>query len=130
MVWCGRVVLCLCEVRVRIICVDGRSRYLCIMLGGYLRIRGAPSVQSCCNSGSAWPVSQKNGKSGSHCHWAGRFDTICTAVCDRCDSSIACKLCRLKPLNVLPDLSLSAFVSICAILLIYHISPTCYHTDK
>ena len=34
----GWVVLCLCEVRVWIICVDGRSRYLCIVLGGYLRI--------------------------------------------------------------------------------------------
>ena len=29
-------------------CVDGRSRYLYIVLGGYLRILGAPSVQSCC----------------------------------------------------------------------------------
>ena len=25
------------------------------------------------------------------------FDTICTAVCDRCDSSTACRLCRLEP---------------------------------
>ena len=31
-----------------IICVDGRSRYLCIVLGGYLHIWGAPSVKSCC----------------------------------------------------------------------------------
>ena len=30
--------LCLCEVRVWILCVDGRSRYLCIVLGGYLHI--------------------------------------------------------------------------------------------
>ena len=29
-------------------CVDGRSRYLYIALDGYLRILGAPSVQSCC----------------------------------------------------------------------------------
>ena len=29
----GRVVLCLCEACVWIICVDGRSRYLCIVLG-------------------------------------------------------------------------------------------------
>ena len=34
----GGVVLCLCEVRIWIICVDGRSRYLCFVLGGYLRI--------------------------------------------------------------------------------------------
>ena len=34
----GWVVLCLCELGVWIICVDGRSRYLCIVLVGYLRI--------------------------------------------------------------------------------------------
>ena len=28
---------------------------------------------------------------------AGCFDTICTAVCDRRDSSIACRLCGLEP---------------------------------
>ena len=32
------MVLCLSELRVWIICVDCRSRYLCIVLGGYLRI--------------------------------------------------------------------------------------------
>ena len=26
---------------------------------------------------------------------AGSFDTICTEVCNRCDSSIACRMCRL-----------------------------------
>ena len=31
-----------------IICVYDRSMDLCIVLGGYLRIYGAPSVQSCC----------------------------------------------------------------------------------
>ena len=40
----GGVVLCM---RVRILCVAGRSRYLYIVLGGYLCIFGAPSVQSC-----------------------------------------------------------------------------------
>ena len=44
----GGVVLCLCELCVWILCVDGRFRYLYIVLGGYLRILGAPSVQSCC----------------------------------------------------------------------------------
>ena len=34
----GSMGWCLCEVRVWILCVDGRSRYLCIVLGGYLRI--------------------------------------------------------------------------------------------
>ena len=30
------------------VCVDSRSRYLYIVLGSFLRILGAPSVQSCC----------------------------------------------------------------------------------
>ena len=34
----GWVVLCLCELSIWIICVDGRSRNLGIVLGGYLRI--------------------------------------------------------------------------------------------
>ena len=29
---------------------------------------------------------------------AGRFDTICTAAWVRCDSSTACRLCRLEPI--------------------------------
>ena len=44
----GEVVLCLCVLCVWILCVDGRSRYLYIVLGGFLRILGTPSVQSCC----------------------------------------------------------------------------------
>ena len=32
---------------------------------------------------------------------AGMFDTICTGVCDRCDSSTASRLCRLEPLTAL-----------------------------
>ena len=31
-----------------IFCIDDRSIYLYIVLGGYLRNLGAPSVQSCC----------------------------------------------------------------------------------
>ena len=30
------------------LCVNGRAMYLCIVLGGYLRILGAHNVQSCC----------------------------------------------------------------------------------
>ena len=41
-VWDGGV-LC-----VYILCEDDRFRYLYIVLGGYMRILGAPSVQSCC----------------------------------------------------------------------------------
>ena len=47
-VWKGGVVLCLCELRIWIICVDGRPMHLYIVLGGYLHIFGALRVQSCC----------------------------------------------------------------------------------
>ena len=40
------MVLCLCVLWVWILYVDGRSRYLYIVLGGNLHILGAPSVQS------------------------------------------------------------------------------------
>ena len=43
------VVLYLCELLVRILCVDGRSMYLYIVFGEY-QLLGAPSVQSCCTS--------------------------------------------------------------------------------
>ena len=46
--WGGVVVLWLFMWWVWIPCVDGRLRYLYIVLSGYLRILGAPSVQSCC----------------------------------------------------------------------------------
>ena len=36
------------SVWVWIICVDGRSIYLYIVIGGYMHILGAPKVQSCC----------------------------------------------------------------------------------
>ena len=41
----GWVVLCMCE---SIIWIDGRSMHLYIVICGYLRILGAPSVQSYC----------------------------------------------------------------------------------
>ena len=47
-VWRGGVVLHMCVLSVRILCVDGRSRYLYIALGGYMGIIGAPSAKSCC----------------------------------------------------------------------------------
>ena len=55
-IWKGGVVLCLCELWVRIICVDGRSRYLYIVLGGYLRILCAPIVQLCSPYGYLLPT--------------------------------------------------------------------------
>ena len=53
--WLGRLghglggwggVLSVCVVSLN--SVDGRSRYLYFVLGGYMHILGAPSVQSCC----------------------------------------------------------------------------------
>ena len=40
---------------------------------------------------------QETSKSGHHCRGSEGFDTICTAVCNRRDSSTACRLCRLEP---------------------------------
>ena len=40
---------------------------------------------------------QKNGKSGPNCWRREGSDTICTAVFLCCDSSTACRLCRLEP---------------------------------
>ena len=39
---------------------------------------------------------QKTGKLGPPLLGVGGFDTICTAVCNHCDSSTACRLCRLE----------------------------------
>ena len=39
----------------------------------------------------AWPACPKT------VNRAAGFDTICTAVCNRRDSSTACRLCRLEP---------------------------------
>ena len=44
---CGGMSVCVVS-----LCVDGRLRYLYIMLGGYLCIFSAPSVQWCCTSAS------------------------------------------------------------------------------
>ena len=43
--WSGAMSVC---AEIWIHCVDGRPSYLYIVQGGYLRILGAPSVQSCC----------------------------------------------------------------------------------
>ena len=47
--WSARVdgVMSVCVVSLDS-CRNGRARYLCIVLAEYLRILGAPSVQSCC----------------------------------------------------------------------------------
>ena len=46
MVWESVVVLCMCVLCVWILCGDGRSKYLYIVLGGYLRILGALVIES------------------------------------------------------------------------------------
>ena len=46
MIWEGGIVLYMCCESG--FCVYGRSRYLSIVLIGYLHILGTPSVQSCC----------------------------------------------------------------------------------
>ena len=38
--------------------------------------------------------------------WAGRFDTICTAAWVCCDSSTACRLCRMEPVYTLSSILL------------------------
>ena len=50
-VWEGRLVLCLCVLCCEsglFVLMAGPGIYIYIVLGGYLRILGAPSVQSCC----------------------------------------------------------------------------------
>ena len=105
--------------------------FLYIVLGGYMRILGAPSVKSCCTllisasyrvfvyviyrttrffvcSCRTWIClsitrlyeEQRVGiarEFGPSLLWAGGFDTICTAACNRRVSSIVCRLCRLDP---------------------------------
>ena len=48
------------------------------------------------SSGFAWPACE-NTVNRSPIYWGGGFNTISTSVCNRCDSSIACKRCRLEP---------------------------------
>ena len=111
-------------------CVYCRSRYLCIVLGWYLRIWGAPSVQSCytLSISTFYRVfvcgryhksrlvcvlsDMVIGKSGPQC-WGRGFDTICTTVCHDCsDSSTTCRMCRLELVKVY-DLGLSKRSNLC-----------------
>ena len=43
--WDG--IMAVCVLSLNCVCVYGRSRYMYIVIGGNLRILGAPSVQSC-----------------------------------------------------------------------------------
>ena len=49
---------------------------------------------------------------------AGRFDTICTAVCDRCDRSTACMLCRLEPCVVIMVTIMVAIIGVIIVAII------------
>ena len=51
------------------------------------------------SSGSAWPACQKKRQIEPPLLGAERFDTICTTVSDRCDSSTDCRVCRLEPIG-------------------------------
>ena len=80
-------------------CVCGCRTWICLDITRFYEEQRQPF------SGSAtWLACTKYGKSGPYCVGAGGFDTICTAVCIRCDRSTACKLCRLEPSLSLPIL--------------------------
>ena len=68
---------------------------LCVFVGpGF--VSTSPAFMR--SSWSAWPASPK-AENRVPIAGVGRFfDTICTAVCIRCDGSTACRLCRLEPL--------------------------------
>ena len=66
--------------------VCGCRTWICLDITRFYEEQCQPS------SGSAWLACPKNGKLV-----AGGFDTICTAVCIRCDSSTTCRMCHLKP---------------------------------
>ena len=57
--------------------------------------------------GSAWLACQKKTVNRSPIAGGGGFDTICTAVCIRCDSCTACRLCRLETQERISDSLLS-----------------------
>ena len=80
-------------------------------VGGPGLVSTSPAFVSNSASHPAGPHAQKNGKSGPHLLGAGRFDTICTAAGVRCDSSTACRLCRLEPsfITLILSLALSIF---------------------
>ena len=60
-----------------------------------------------CRCVSAWPACPKTVNRVLIAGGKGGFDTICTAVCDRCDSSTVCRLCRLEP-----DISVALLIEI------------------
>ena len=60
----------------------------CLDITHFYEERRHPSI------GFAWSACPQNGKS---LLGAGGFGTICTTVCNRCDSYTACRLCRLEP---------------------------------
>ena len=84
--WVGCLYQCLegwggvMSVCVRILCVYGRSRYLYTVLGGYLRILGAPSVQSCCTLSTSASnhvfVYGRYSKSRLVCVWLSDLDLM------------------------------------------------------
>ena len=123
-VWAGGVV-CQCVLWVSILCVEGRSRYLYNVLGGYLHILGAPGVQQyiclratsqiqtflCCQTWisldndrfyeelcqpSSGSTQPAFPKNGGMCQ-----HTLHSGLPDHCHSSTVSRLCHLKHTSLL-----------------------------
>ena len=77
-----------------ILCVDGRSSYMYIVLNGYLHILGEPSVQRCCtlSISASYRVFVYGRYSKS------RIGFVATSSVFMRSSSTTCMLCRLEPL--------------------------------
>ena len=73
--------------------------FVCVVVGpGFISTSPAFTRSRASHpAGQHGRLAQKNSKSGSHCWGREVFDTICTAVCNRRDSSAACRLCCLEP---------------------------------
>ena len=76
---------------------------LCYVVGPGLVSTSPAFVRSSAShpAGPQGRLSQKTRYIGPPLLGAEKFDTICTTVCDRCDSSIACRLFRLEPVIII-----------------------------
>ena len=113
------VVLCMCAMRVRILCVDCRSRYMYIVLGGYLRCTQCSillNLMDICflTCICLWQISQIQTSLcdvvgpgfvsttpafiwSSASHPVGPHCRLAQKRFIRSDSSTACRLCGFKP---------------------------------
>ena len=72
--------------------VCGCRTWMCLDITRFYEEQRQPSRRS------AWPACPKT-VNGTPIVGAGGIDTICTAVCNCHDSSTACRLCRLEPVD-------------------------------